>query len=156
MSAKHIVVAVLLAACSSNKSSVDAPNNGDGSPIDSPTNGDSAMDSTTTTDAAVGVTCGTMTCTGMQECCVGNGGTHTCVDPGNCQGVAFACDGPEDCQSPDVCCLAAVGGMAGATCKPATMCQTDACHTDPDCPANTPKCCPVGTTGYNICLAKCP
>src|SRR5215475_5724615 len=137
MTAKYLVIAFLLVACGSNKTASDAPNGGDGNPIDSPMSNDAANDGSATTDAAVGVSCGTMTCTSQQECCVDNGGMRTCVTQGQCTGVAFACDGPEDCPTTEVCCLAATGGMPGSTCKPANMCQTSACHEDPDCSGNT-------------------
>src|SRR5215470_7379921 len=155
MTAKYLVIAFLLVACGSNKTASDAPGSGDGNPIDSPVSNDAANDGRSTVDAAVGVTCGMTTCTGTQECCVENG-MRSCVDAGKCMGVGFVCDGPEDCPTTEVCCLAATGGMPGSTCKPANMCQTSACHEDIDCSGNTPKCCPVGMTGYKICLVHCP
>ena len=150
-----------LVACGGNGSKQsDAPPAGsDAAPGDGVPGGDTPPpgDMGGGGDAAVGVTCGATTCAVGQECCIGaNGGT--CEDQGNCQTVAFACDGPEDCEQNQVCCFAAGGGgpgTAGAECKPAAQCQTNACHTDGDCGGNTPKCCPIAATQYSLCRPAC-
>jgi len=152
-------IAVLVACGGGDSKQNDAPpagsdaTPGDGVQNDTPPPGDGNNN----VDAAVGVACGAVTCAVGQECCIGaNGGT--CEDQGNCQTVSFACDGPEDCEQNDVCCLAAGGGgpgTAGAECKPAAQCQTNACHTDDDCSGNTPKCCAIAQTQFSLCRANC-
>src|ERR1044071_1637856 len=131
-----------LVACGGKGSSTqdDAPpagsdaTPGDGVPgSDTPPPGDGGGGG----DANVGVTCGAVTCAVGQECCVGGNGGSACVDQGTCQTVTFACDGPEDCEQNQVCCFAAGGGgpgTAGAECKAAQACQTNACHTDGTAP----------------------
>jgi hypothetical protein len=142
---------VILAACGGEKSkAVDASAGSDGNPaIDAP------VDSTGGgRDAAVGVTCGQTSCTGTDECCVGQGGS-TCVAMGTCQTATFTCDGPEDCDVNQVCCFGGAG-QGGTECKPAAQCQSNACHTTMDCGGTTPMCCPIAQSQYSVCLAHCP
>jgi hypothetical protein len=136
----------------------------DGNGTDDASSGDGTMgtiDGSTsdgpivTADAGLGAACGTTTCTGTQECCLAGGGTGTCVAQGTCAGVAFVCDGPEDCGS-QVCCYGGQGGTGGSECKPASQCQINACHADTDCGGSTPKCCAIMSSPYNMCLAQCP
>ncbi len=158
MRANYIVVFAFLIACSSKHATTgdDAPGADSNPTIDSPTSGDAGNDAKSTIDAGVGVACGMTTCTGTQECCLANG-QRTCVDQGKCQGIAFTCDGPEDCAMNEVCCVSNTGGMPGSSCKAATMCRTEACHADPDCPMAEPKCCQLGMNAeFKICLAQCP
>src|SRR5262245_10979167 len=159
MRANYILVLSFLIACGSKHSTSgdDAPSGDDSSPmIDSPTSGDAGGDGMSTVDAAVGVACGMTTCTSTQECCLANG-QRTCVAQGDCQGVAFACDGPEDCQTGEVCCASNTGGTPGSECRDAgDMCRAIACHADPDCPMATPKCCQLGMAELHVCLAQCP
>jgi hypothetical protein len=150
-----------LGACGGHGSkSVDAPPPGDGRAADSSSSTDSSVAGDAMRDApngaTVGTTCGSATCNTTQVCCVGAGGQSSCVAPGSCQGVSFACDGPEDCSNNDVCCYSASGsGGGGATCEAANACQTTACHTDADCGGQTPSCCPLAQTGYMLCEAHC-
>jgi hypothetical protein len=158
MRAKYILVLTFLIACGSKHSTSgdDAPSGTDSSSTDSPTSGDAGGDAMSNVDGAVGVACGTTTCSATQECCLTNG-QRTCVDQGNCQGAAFECDGPEDCQMGEICCASNTGGTPGTTCQDATdMCRAIACHNDPDCPMTDPKCCQLGMTGLNVCLPQCP
>lgn len=148
-----ILITIALTACGNDKKpAVDASGNdgtpGDGASVDSTSGSHS--------DAAVGVTCGATACTGTDECCVGSGGS-TCVYQDTCATVTFACDGPEDCGTNEVCCFGNGGpGGGGAGCKLVSQCTNNACHFDSDCPANTPKCCPVGQSPYSACLTQCP
>jgi hypothetical protein len=105
---------------------------------------------------AVGVACDTMTCSTSQVCCItvmGDAGSATCVAPGTCEGAAAACDGPEDCNG-HACCGTASGQNVMTACQSGDVCEgvaVQACHADPDCPAqgNMPGvCCVAGTTGY--------
>src|ERR1051326_469492 len=143
MRANYILVLFLVVACGSKHSTSgdDAPSGTDSnSMIDSPT-GDAGGDGMSNVDGAVGVVCGMTTCTSTQDCCLANG-QRTCVAQGQCQGVSFACDGPEDCPTGDVGCASNTGGMPGTSCKTAgDMCRPVACHNDPDCPMATPHCC---------------
>jgi hypothetical protein len=111
-------------------------------------------------DAGVGAVCGMTTCTPTQECCLGGGSGATCVTQNTCSGVAFGCDGPEDCGSTEVCCYGSQGsgsaGTGGSECQAATSCQSNACHVDMDCSGQTSKCCTIGSTQYKVCLAQCP
>jgi hypothetical protein len=161
-----VLLALTLFACGddggSNNSTKDAPTATDDSSGGSGSDdGGGTVDAPPgmTADAGVGATCGSMTCSATQECCVGQGGS-TCVAAGTCNGVSFACDGPEDCASNQVCCFGNGGGGSGATegseCKPAQQCQANACHVDTDCSGQTSKCCAIGNTQYKVCLAQCP
>jgi hypothetical protein len=122
-----------------------------------------------------GVTCGSMTCTVGQDCCVtvgaGNVPSSTCIaSGGSCTGGAtLACDGPEDCTSSPFCCgtIAFTGGLdpdagapmfnggnssCNATCAfnlnqgPPEQITTRLCHFDADC---------AGLTGFGTSLNKC-
>ncbi len=135
----------------------DANNNSDGN------NGtiDAAMTDSPpmTGDGGVGAACGTTTCSSTEECCVEGGGA-TCVAATTCGGVAFVCDGPEDCGANEVCCYGNEGngsaGTGGSECRQTNQCQINACHVDTDCSGQTAKCCPVTNTPYSVCLAQCP
>jgi hypothetical protein len=159
MRAKSILALAFVFACSSKHSTTgdDAPNGTDSSTIDSPTSGDAGGDGMSNVDASVGVACGMTTCMGTQECCLANG-TRSCVDAGKCTGIAFTCDGPEDCPANDVCCAGNTGGMPGSKCEPKTdVCRAVACHADNECPTAQPKCCALGQQSeLKICLAQCP
>lgn len=96
------------------------------------------------------VTCGTMTCSGTQICCVTRSSgmtTQECVEPAACMGATITCDGPEDCTGGDICCGGAGSGSGTTMCQDAaTTCRLRVCHVDADCPmGNT--CCPFMTSG---------
>jgi hypothetical protein len=107
-------------------------------------------------DAAVGVKCGSMSCSSSQECCVKGLGqpdasiTAMCIDKGGvCTGgAAVHCDGPEDCGG-NACCGSIIGG-ANTSCSTQKTCQGGLgtftiCHQDSECGGT--KCCTAGTTG---------
>lgn len=154
-------------ACGGDNKMTDAPGSGSGSDANGSGASDASGDGTSGVGDAngsgggPGTTCGNTSCSSTQECCVtGGGGGGTCVTTGTCSGVAFACDGPEDCTNGDVCCFGGggggSGGMEGSECKPANQCQLNACHVSTDCGGNTPMCCAVANTPYMVCLAQCP
>jgi len=121
-----------------------------------------AADTTNGPDGAVGVTCGSMSCTGTDECCVTQAGA-SCVAVGTCQGGTVTCDGPEDC-SGNACCgsIGGGGGGASAECGTGPACPQGSgiqlCHNNPDCPGGaTAKCCVVpGFGGYCAIGGACP
>lgn len=135
-----------------NKGRMDAPSGSDsGGTIDAP-----GM----TADAAIGALCGGQPCQAAQECCLGSGGSNTCVALNTCGTIGFQCDGPEDCGGTQVCCYGAMmgsGSSGGSTCKNASQCPTNACHVDTDCTQQgATKCCSLPSTPYSVCLAQCP
>jgi len=109
-----------------------------------------------------GVSCGTTSCFSPDVCCIEQTGA-SCVSASVCQdAVAFACDGPEDCEEGGaglVCCvdIQYQGGLSGgatctATCNPSGLIGGVVCHSDADCPSGQ-SCRWVGYGGYglNIC-----
>ncbi|MGZ3425538.1 MAG: hypothetical protein ACXVCV_02765 [Polyangia bacterium] len=107
-----------------------------------------------------GVSCGAMTCSVGQSCCVtvsGTTPTSTCIAAGGtCGGAKLACDGPEDCGSSMQYCCGTItfepgnpdGGMpmfnggnssCSGTCDfnyspgSPSMITTRLCHLDDDC-----------------------
>jgi hypothetical protein len=148
----------------------DAPT---GSTIDAPTGTTPDAPTGTTIDASgpplvdggPGVSCGTMSCSATQTCCVmaamgGGAPTYSCLDPGTmCMGGTIACDGPEDCGG-NACCASVMGMSGSAMCGTAPMmCMGFAaqlCHADADCPAGmggtAGHCCPpTAMIPYSIC-----
>jgi hypothetical protein len=122
---------------------------------DADPNAPDAADTENGPDGAVGVSCGTMTCTGDDQCCItqaqgGGGAEYSCIAPdGECQGGGtLACDGPEDCDGNACCGAIGGGGGAGAECSEADSCAGAAiqlCHNNDDCPTpqnGEPHCCP--------------
>jgi hypothetical protein len=100
-------------------------------------------------DAAVGVSCGTETCMGTEVCCstfAMGMTTQTCTEPGDCQGSASSCDGPEDCGMDEICC----GGFTGgADCQSGSQaCQFELCHTATDCSDPAHICCTFQGTSF--------
>ena len=122
-----------------------------------------------------GVSCGSMTCSVGQSCCVTVSGTGTtsatCITAGgSCTGGAeLKCDGPEDCTASQFCCgtITFTGGIdpdAGApmfnggasacsgTCDfnlnqgPPTQVTSRLCHFDADC---------AGLTAFGQNLDRC-
>jgi hypothetical protein len=88
------------------------------------------------TNPTEGVPCGDATCNAPEVCCVTFNG-QSCTS--NCnQGLALACDGPEDCSGGDVCCGDIGMGGGGSECMPSGDCQTGMgsgrlCHSNTDC-----------------------
>ena len=101
-------------------------------------------------DGAVGIACGTETCTGTDECCVQPGAQQMCVAAGTCQTTTFTCDGPEDCATTESCCPVAGGGTQ---CTTGPTCQVAGCQVMTDCP-NNQMCCTVGM--QKVCAPQCP
>jgi hypothetical protein len=108
-------------------------------------------------DGGVGVICGDTPCGDGQECCVDNDG-QSCVEAETCAGIAFACDGREDCEADgDVCCFATggPGGFMGSACEPGLDCETPTCVTVEDCPdPEMQECCQLEQA--RVCLRNCP
>lgn len=87
-------------------------------------------------------------------CCANLEGTEiigaSCSDLAACSGLAFLCDGPEDCNTGEVCCaLEATGG--GSSCKALMDCvgldEYIMCRQDDDCNLGQ-HCTPAGSGGY--------
>lgn len=161
---RRLVFALLLAACSTTPK----PGGGDGGgggPTDLAMSG-SNVDLENRSTA--GVACGPMACTTtVQQCCTTNAGIGGRCDPVNsgCNGTAFQCDGPEDCEPADPeCCIQ--GGLAACRmpgyCLSAQINGTLMCHVDADCPQGQYCCAPPpnsSTAGspYKLCLVQpCP
>jgi hypothetical protein len=108
----------------------------------------------------VGVSCGTMTCTGTDVCCVpgfGGGNTGaTCAAQCGPGESTFACDGPEDCSGGQVCCMS----RGGSSCTDPDSCGgigggSVACRTANDCQSGGDQCCPLQGTSVSVCAQVC-
>jgi len=81
------------------------------------------------------------TCAAAGVCCVEMSGTEilsaSCSPLTSCPGLAFECDGPEDCQESRVCCSVMNAG-GGSSCVPVTECfgleAFIMCRSGDDCP----------------------
>lgn len=151
-----VVVMAVFAACGGDSAkAIDAAPGGDGTRIDGPPT--PPVIDAPGADAAQGVACGATTCVeGQEECCFASPGAGTCEHTGTCTGIAFTCDGPEDCPGA-VCCVRGntPNDPGGSACE--NPCQTqNLCHTNGDCGGGAPKCCALGQTDYKVCLAQCP
>jgi hypothetical protein len=150
-------MAIAIACGNSSKKTTDAPASGDGSSaIDAAIDSNLPLGDAPPGDAPAGsgsgVTCGNMTCTSTQVCCVSGTGTQSCVASGTCTGTSFACTGPSSCPNNENCCYVA---GTGTMCQ-ATTCAVAACGSNADCSGAQSMCCPVGTTGFSFCAAHCP
>jgi hypothetical protein len=152
----------------------------DGAPVDSPppppdSNGPgdaSILGSCPGAGTSSGVSCGSVTCTSGQACCVGvpgGGGSPTlnCMTTGQCGVVGvvpgttyseLACRNLSDCPSGTLCCLVPAGTSTGhnascmATC-PSTFSQTAACRNNCECATST---CQIAGTGCApLSIATC-
>ncbi len=81
--------------------------------------------------------CGEDACERDEEICCFTGFpniTQACSADDACGNLTATCDGPEDCESGEVCC----GNMEGASCVSAGACTgfaaAELCHTNADCP----------------------
>lgn len=100
-----------------------------------------------------GVPCGSTSCTGGDACCMTFSG-GTCGLPATCtQGLPLRCDGPEECQTGEVCCATVIydgsglsgGSICGTTCDTTgSLLGGVMCHSNDDC--QSPKTCK--TAGY--------
>ena len=111
------------------------------------------------------VTCGQASSCAQTCCAIPNTQTpptvaYTCGGSCSDAGVAFACDGPEDCSAGQVCCGSVLMGVleyvhCKASCDDTV--SPHLCHAKPDCPNQLPYCCPSTrwTTGisYMECMA---
>jgi hypothetical protein len=96
------------------------------------------------TNPTPGVPCGTETCTAPDVCCM-TWSSQSCTAVDACtQGVALACDGPEDCAGATPVCCGDLGMGGGASecvaqdgCAGSGMGGGVVCHTDADCPTGT-------------------
>jgi len=100
------------------------------------------------------VNCGEQSCDiQTNTCCVGLGGQSCKAECGLFQ-AAQSCDGPEDCEGEQVCC---VGFPAGSSCNPGCKNgQEMLCHGDDDCPEGMAceSCSFPGSPPTNVCKAK--
>jgi hypothetical protein len=103
----------------------------------------------------------------IADCCAGTGGTVCIPRGGDCDGYRVACDGPEDCSSPQICCLTRQVGQTAVLCSAPEGCVTEVglgntvCHVDADCASapSGPHCCFFGLGGVLVgtCQAStCP
>jgi hypothetical protein len=103
-----------------------------------------------------GVACGMTSCGTGMDCCIefdGSNPTYTCIASGdNCNGLAAACDGPEDCMANERCCG---GGGGGVQCESqgGGQCR-ELCHTAGDCAMQGAMCCTSMFLG-NYCAMMC-
>jgi len=100
------------------------------------------------------VNCGGQSCDILTNtCCVGLGGQSCKAECGLFQ-AAQKCDGPEDCEGEQVCC---VGFPAGSSCNPGCNNGQDMlCHIDDDCPEEMAceSCSFPGSPPTNVCKAN--
>ncbi len=107
-------------------------------------------------DARLGVDCVGELCEPDQTCCrvmpEPPQHFHFCAPVADaCDGVAYDCDGPEDCESETCCSL----GEAWVRCVDAGACDGYvACHVDADC-APFGRCCDTPAGVIRVCLAAC-
>jgi hypothetical protein len=103
-------------------------------------------------------------CDTQSVCCVQVAGDPPAFSDGacttltSCPGLAFRCDGPEDCSAGTVCC-AELNAGGGSSCKAETDCHgihtTVLCRSDDDCFSKVKDCKPAepgsffdGVVGY--------
>jgi hypothetical protein len=89
-----------------------------------------------------GIHCGGGICSDPQVCCFEYPYYYTnarCADPSDCGGHVMACDGAEDCDSGETCCVTDPSYPASA-CQTAS-CDRVICHIDEQC-APPRLCCP--------------
>jgi len=131
-----------------------------------PGSADAANNPSVDGGSAGGITCGDMTCTGGQICCVtqtggggggGGGVSQTCTASDACKGNPITCDGAEDCSGTDLCCASFSGGGGGGGSGSAECgdpnggsCQVVLCNDPTDCPDGS-MCCPSPIGGGNVC-----
>src|SRR5262245_26496610 len=118
------------AACNESASAPpfppDAPSTGDAPPSDASANAG---------EIACGTTATTCTIPG-QVCCDNDQGPDQCIPTMDaCNGRRLACDGPEDCPSPQECCLFAERSqcMTNGICGTTGVISEVMCHVDSDC-----------------------
>jgi len=112
------------------------------------------------------IDCGPMSCdVKTQECCEGfdaGGVTYSCIARGAmCAGAKKTCDGKEDCDPGELCCLKKGYYAPTVSCQPESMCRGGMgdgyplCHTDSDCPKDRPNCCAISSymTTFTVCSA---
>lgn len=116
-------------------------------------------------------TAGTIRCrfetcdVGDEVCCEpyagdASGQHPTCGAPGSCAWSEVACDGPEDCQAGQVCCVTSRVRSGGSTtplsrCTSAAACTTlRKCHTRADC-APALDCCVTHPSTDGLCVETC-
>jgi len=161
-----LALAVALAACdgpptttaggaASDASAGANPDGGDGSDAaDAGTRPDGATDDGGAGGGAHEITCGDLTCTAPDVCCVSTGGpggaSSTCTAADGCAGAVAACDGPEDCPDTGACC----GSFRGSACGAADSCLRVVCHVDADCTGEGETCC-HSSLGVSICSTFC-
>jgi hypothetical protein len=126
---------------------------------DTDTDTDTGVDSDTETDSEYGIECGyLMICEPPEVCCLWEDGNCWDLDYYSCdEGLAVACDGPEDCGGGGAeCCLPS--GAVNATYCAVGACISSAsiCHDEFDCDDGE-SCCPgvLSGTTYNWSYSAC-
>ena len=147
-----VLISIAIACGDSNKAT-DAATGGSNGGTDALAANDAPTDGTGGSGSAVGVTCGSATCSATQVCCVGSGGSETCVDSGSCNGTSFSCTGSSSCGSGEACCYSP---GTGTTCEMQSTCAIAACGSAADCSGNASMCCAVGSSSFHFCAAHCP
>ena len=100
-----------------------------------------------------GVVCGTATCLPEEFCCLSVGGTTPVCQPigavGTCAaqlgGLAFTCDGNEDCRAGDICCGEDQEASCAAACEGQALCNAPSST----CPSG--KSCTGTFSGFKAC-----
>jgi hypothetical protein len=131
-------------------------------------------------DLGPGITCGSLTCSPDELCCLSGAGTKgSCSSSGSCAdgGSPFSCDGPENCPGAHCCVYVDSSGgslsghaQCGASCTgslttsgTAVIEQSQLCHSNADCtgfvgtlfgvPTSFNACCHSATTQpYRVCI----
>lgn len=94
-------------------------------------------------------------CGGVDICCVDVDAEFAilgarCDELVTCEGLAFECDGPEDCGDDEICCAVMTSG-GGSTCTTTTEChgvdELVMCRSDTDC-QGIEHCMPAGDGSY--------
>ena len=106
-------------------------------------------------DSGAPITCGNVTCSSGEECCVTFGNqqlNYACTQQGQCQGAALDCTSAANCPPNEVCCASLSQQNLSASCAP--QCQggfqnPQLCATNAECPPGTT--CKNSQIGFKIC-----
>ncbi len=103
----------------------------------------------------MGISCpGISSCTiGQEACCISSEGSAYCVAPNACGdmgSVELQCDGADDCEGEQVCCMPEFVGNASAFCTAGCLEDTVLCSRDSQCP-NATSCLMDSSGHYMTC-----
>lgn len=138
----HVLCLALVAACGSDApvAVTDAGSRGDAAPTPAACETINWRNPNPGTVSCPGVS--SCQCGGPDVCCVGRRGDEitgsSCQSLESCAGVAFECDGPEDCAEGLICCASVPdAGGGGAACVEERDCfglnEVTLCRGDADC-----------------------